>query len=301
MPGRTSVVTTVEEAVAQIPDGAVIGIGGFVTSNKPMALLRALMRQRRRNLTIAVAAGSLEIDLLLGLDMVRRLITSYAGAESIAPVAPLFAARAGRDVELEEVDLGTFAQMLRAQALRIPFMPVRGPVGTDLPRLNPRLRPIEDPFGGPPLYAAPALELDFALLHATQADPHGNVQHLGATFVDALVARAARRVIVEVERLVPNEEIRRRPGDTTLPAAFVDQVVVAPYGAHPFASHGGYQLDAEHLKELAGASRQAAQGDASALDAYIARYVDGPASHVQYLEQVGLGRLLGLALEGGSA
>lgn len=301
LPGRTSVVASVEELVAQIPRGAVVGIGGFVTSNKPMALLRELMRQRRDGLTIAVAAGSLELDLMLALGLANRLITSYAGAESIAAVAPLFAAQAGRQVELEEVDLGTFAQMLRAQALRLPFLPVRGPVGTDLPRLNPRLRPLDDPFGGPPLYAARALALDFALIHAAQADPYGNVQHLGATFLDAMLARAARTVFVEVERLVSNEEIRRRPGDTTLPAALVDRVAVAPYGAHPFASHGGYQLDAGHLSELARVSRLAAQGERAELDAYLARYVSEPSNHREYLERVGLARLLDLALEGGTA
>lgn len=295
---RTSVVISAAEAAARIPQGAVVGIGGFVTSNKPMALVRELMRRRCRDLTV-VAVGSLEVDMLLGLGLVRRLITPYCGAESIAPVCPLFGALAGRQVEIEEVDLGTLGAMLRAQTMGIPFMPVRGPVGTAFLERNPRLKPLVDPFGGPDLCAAQALELDVALIHAGQADPYGNVQHLGAIFLDQMLAKAAKQVIVQVERLVPNEEIRKHPEATTLPAALVDAVVVAPYGAHPFASHSAHVLDEAHLREFAAASRAAAAGDTRAFAAYVARYVDGPQSHEQYLDQVGVQRLLSLALHGG--
>lgn len=298
MAGRTPVVMPLAAAVASIPDGAVVGIGGFVTSNKPMALLRALMRRRARRLTV-VAAGSLEIDMLLGLELVERLITPYCGAEALAPVCPLFGARAGRQVALEEVDLGTLAAMLRAQTMGLPFLPVIGPVGTAFPERNSRLKPLANPFGGPDLFAAAALPLDVALIHAGQADAFGNVQHLGAVFVDQMLARAARRVIVQVERLVPNETIRRAPESTTLPAALVDAIVVAPYGAHPFASHAAHLYDEAHLRGFVAASRALAAGDAAALAGYVARFIDGPADHAAYLEQVGVAALLGLALEGG--
>ena len=289
MAGRTPVVMPLAAAVASIPDGAVVGIGGFVTSNKPMALLRALMRRRARRLTV-VAAGSLEIDMLLGLELVERLITPYCGAEALAPVCPLFGARAGRQVALDEVDLGTLAAMLRAQTMGLPFLPVIGPVGTAFPERNPRLKPLANPFGGPDLFAAAALPLDVALIHAGQADAFGNVQHLGAVFVDQMLARAARRVIVQVERLVPNETIRRAP---------VDAIVVAPYGAHPFASHAAHLYDEAHLRGFVAASRALAAGDAAAFAGYVARFIDGPADHAAYLEQVGVAALLGLALEGG--
>ncbi len=299
MAERTPVVISAAEAAARIPDGAVIGIGGFVTSNKPMTLLRELMRQRRRNLTL-VAAGSLEVDMLLGLELVERLITPYCGAESVAPVCPIFGARAGRQVRLEDLDLGTLGAMLRAQTMGIPFMPVAGPVGTAFPERTPLLQPLPNPFGGPDLYAAKALELDVALIHAGQADAYGNVQHLGATFIDQMLARAAKQVIVQVEKLVPNEVIRKQPEATTLPAALVSAVVVAPYGAHPFASHSAHVFDEKHLKEFAAAGKALTAGDGTAFNEYVARYIDGPADHTQYLEQVGVQRLLSLALEGGA-
>lgn len=299
MATRTAVVCTAAEAIARIPDGAVVGIGGFVTNNKPMALLRALMRSRRRGLTIVAPAGSLEIDLLLARGVVDRLITSYCGAEALAPIAPVFAAKVGAEVPLDEVDLGTVAAMLRATAMGLPFLPVRGPLGTDIPVRNPRLRPLPDPFGGPDLLAAPALQVDFALIHAIQSDPYGNVQHVGARFLDEMLARAARQVIVQVERLIPNEDIKKNPGGTTLPSAFVDAVVVAPYGAHPFASHTVHGLDRAHLLDLAAAGKAYAKGDPAALQAYMERYIDGPADHAGYLEQVGFKSLLALGLEGG--
>lgn len=296
---RNPVVVTAAEAVATIADGAVVGIGGFVTTNKPMALLRQLMRAGRRNLTLVATTGSLEIDMFIATGQVGRLITPYVGAEAIAPIAPLFAAHANVDVAVEEIDLGTLHYMLRCQAMGLPYLPLRGPVGTSLVDLNPRLKTIADPFGGPDLVAAPPLALDVALIHAYQSDPYGNVQHCGATFLDEIMARAARRVVVQVERLVTNEEIRKAPRETTLPAALVDQVVVAPYGAHPFASQNVNRLDAQHLQEFVQVCKAGVRGDRAGLDAYMQRYVTGTADQEEYLAAVGFSRIFSLALVDG--
>lgn len=296
---RNPVVVSAAEAIASIPDGAVVGIGGFVTTNKPMALLRQLIRTGRRNLTVVATTGSLEIDMLIARGQVERLITPYVGAEGLAPIAPLFAAHANRDVIVEEVDLGTLHYMMRCQAMGLPYLPLRGPVGTSLVDLNPRLRQIPDPFGGPDVVAAPPLALDVALIHAYQSDPFGNVQHCGATFLDEVMARAAKRVVVQVERLVTNEEIRKAPRETTLPAALVDAVVVAPYGAHPFASQNVHRLDAAHLTEYAQICKRAARGERDELDSYLERYITGTTDHESYLGRIGFQRLFSLSLVGG--
>jgi glutaconate CoA-transferase subunit A len=174
----------------------------------------------------------------------------------------------------------------------LPFMPCRGGVGTSYPELNPEMQLFTDPVGGQTLLAVPALEPDVALLHAACADPFGNVQFVGTGYADRLLWRAATRTLVQVERVVPNEEIRRAPERTALLA---HAVVRAPFGAHPFSSPGHYLEDRAHIAELVEAARASTRhGDRAPFERYLDRYVRGPATHVDYLETVGLRRLLSL-------
>jgi len=285
-----------DEALSLVSDGDVIGIGGFITSNKPCALLRGLMRARRKNLTIVAGPSSLEVDLMIALGMVERTVTPYVGAEALAPIAPFFGKWAGRRFAVDEVDNGTVIAMLRAQMQRLPFMPT-SVAGTSIPELNRHVKMIEDPFGGPPVAVVAPIKLDVALLHAGQADSFGNVQHQGAHFIDHLLAQAADRVIVQVERLVSNAAIRKAPLETSLHSAFVDAVVELPYGAHPMASQNHYGIDARHLEEYVRAAKSYLQGDEDLFAQYLARYVDGPSTHAEYLEAVGMERLRSLRLE----
>ena len=144
MAERTSKVRSLQEATALVKDGDTIAVGGIVSTNRPMAILRQLMKERRRDLSIITFQGGLDIDLMIGLGMVKTLTVSYMGAEALAPVTPFYARRAcDGGLEIEEVDLGTVLFMLRARAQRLPFLPSWGPVGTSLPKLNPRLKVIE--------------------------------------------------------------------------------------------------------------------------------------------------------------
>lgn len=298
MARRTPLLTSVEEAASLVNDGDTLGIGGFITTNKPMAVLRQLMKERRRNLSIIAFPSSLEIDMMIALDMVKELTVPYVGAEAFAPVAPIYAKRVSEDkLQLREVDLSTVLFMLRAKMQGLPFMPTRSVIGTSLPEINPLYRMIEDPFGGPPLYAVPPAEVDVAIIHAAQADEYGNVQHLGAPFADAMFAHVAKKVIVQVERVVSNEEIRLRSLATTIPSGIVSAVVLAPYGAHPFASQNHYQVDGHHLKEYLEAAKGFVEGNTQGYEEYVGKYIDSPSSLPQYLQTVGFERILSLGLE----
>lgn len=298
MAERTSKVCSPQEAAALVRDGDTIALGGIVSTNRPMSVLRQLMKERRSNLSIISFQGGLDIDLMIGLGIVKRLIVSYMGAEALAPVTPFYGRRAcDGGLEIEEVDLGTVLFMLRARAQRLPFLPSWGPVGTSLPKLNPRLKLIEDPFGGPPVVAIAPAHVDVAILQANQADRYGNVQHIGASYGDALVAHAADKVIVQVEKLVSNEEVRKSPRDTTIYHGMVDAVVVAPYGSHPFACQNYYQRDETHLREYVQAARAHLEGRPEEFQAYVARYIDSPSSIAEYVQAVGLERILSLAME----
>jgi glutaconate CoA-transferase subunit A len=176
----------------------------------------------------------------------------------------------------------------------LPFLPWRALVGTSFADLNPDLVLFNDPVAGEPLLAVPAVTPDIALLHASAADPYGNIQHIGSGFGDRAIARASAYTVVSVERIISNEELRRAPERTSIP--LVDAVVRAPFGAHPFSSVGHYLEDVAFLKEiyLPGAERWRADDDRSELDRFFDAWVHEPTDHFDYLERVGVRRLFGL-------
>jgi len=287
---------TVEDAAELIRDGDTIGIGGFITTNKPCALIRRLTRLRCKHLTVVAAPSGPELDLMLANDMIDRLITPYCGAEAVSPILPFFQKWAGRRFQVDEVDNGTLIAMLKAQIQRVPFLPVNV-VGTSIPDLNPRVKVIDDPFGGPPIAVVKPIEIDVAIIHATRADRWGNVQHFGPLFIDHLFAQAAKKVIVTVERLVPNATIRGNALLTSLPSAFVDVIVEAPYGAHPGGSHNFYRLDTERLRMFVDGAKAYFAGNPEPWNSYMELFVDGPATHGEYCEMVGMSNMFKLSLE----
>lgn len=271
-----------------------IALGGLATACHAMAFVRHIIRRNLRDVTvIGSAVGGLDVDLLIGAGCVRKVISPYVGAEALAPIGPLFRAAAERDeIEVWECDEGQYYAGLQAAAQMLPFLPCRGGVGTSYPEINPDLKLFADPVGGQTLIAVPALEPDVALLHAACSDPYGNVQFVGTGYADRLLWRAATRTLVQVERVISNEEVRRFPERTALLA---DGVLRAPFGAHPFSSPGFYLEDREHIVLLVNAGRTFARtGDRAPLDAYLDRYVRKPSTHVDYLEQIGLRQLLSL-------
>jgi glutaconate CoA-transferase subunit A len=292
--GRSSVVLGEEDALDLIQDGMTIALGGFNTAAHPMVIVRGLVRRGLRNLRIIGSTiGGLDLDLLIGAGVAKEVVTSAVTGEAIASVGPFFraAAEAGA-VRVWEADEGILYAGLRAAGQGLPFLPWKAGVGTSLPELNPDLKEFADPIRGERLLAVPALRPDIAFVHVSQSDVHGLGQHVGSGFGDRLLHRAADRTVITTERLVPNEEIRRRPIDTSIP--YADGVVKARWGAHPYSSPGHYLVDDVHLKEYVAAANASRKGDPDPFKDYLARYVSGPKSHTEYLEAVGIRRLLEL-------
>jgi glutaconate CoA-transferase subunit A len=292
--GRRAV--TADEAALEgwFRDGMTVALGGLATAGHAMVAVRHLVRRGVRDLTVVGSAvGGLDVDLLIGAGCVRRVICPYVGAEALASIGPFYRAAAERgEIEVWECDEGQYYTGLQAAAQMLPFLPCRGGVGTSLPEINPDLIPFRDPVRGEALLAVPAITPDVAILHAAQSDAYGNVQFVGTGYADRLLWRAAERTLVQVERIVSNEEIRRAPERTALLA---HGVLRAPWGAHPFSSPGFYLEDRAHIAELVAAGRAwARQRDRGPLEAYLARYVHGAPTHLDYLEAVGLRRLLSL-------
>lgn len=292
---RKKVIIDEADAAGWIKDGMTIVIGGFITSSHPMSIIRRVIRNGVKNLTVVGSASSgLDVDLLIGAGCARKVISPYVAGEAIAPIGPFFRVAAERgEIDVWEIDESMYYCGLRAAAHLLPFMPWRGCVGTCYPEVNPDIKAFKDPIGGDTLLAVPAIKPDIAVLHAAYADPYGNVQHVGTGFGDRAMHLAADRTIVQVEKIVPNEEIRREPAKTSIVGA--DALVRAPFGAHPYSSPGFYVEDREHLKEyVAAANAYAKSGDRGLFDAYLEKYIFGPEDHFEYLERTGFRRLLSL-------
>jgi glutaconate CoA-transferase subunit A len=276
------------DAARWIADGMTIAIG----QPTPMAIVRQIIRRGIKNLTIVDAGFSL--DLLVAAGCARKVISYYAGGGFGNPVMPAFRRTAERgEIDVWECEEGILCAGLQAAAQMLPFLPWRGGVGTSLPEINPELKVFKDPINGESLLAVPPIKPDVAILHAASADAYGNVQHHGGPgWIDLFMYRAADRTIVQVERVISNEQVRADPWKTTIPSA--DAIVRAPFGAHPFYSRGFYLQDDEHLREYSSASSDFASGSTGAITAYLDRYCRRPPTHADYLEQIGITRLLSL-------
>jgi len=257
MTRRAEKVVALAEAVREIEDGSTIAIGGLSYFNAPMAIVRELIRQQKRGLTVITSAvAGVQVDLLIGAGCVRRLISPYVGMEELGAAPNFRRAVEGGEIEVCEIGEAFLAFGLKAGAAGAPFFALpRALAETDLVRVNPEYRFTRDPFTGEEVLCVPALRPDWALLHAQQSDPFGNARHLGSAYMDALLARAARRVLLSCDELVSHEAVRAEPQRTTVPAVLVDRVVPLWGSAHPTASEPLYDVDREHLRRYLALSR----------------------------------------------
>ncbi len=236
-----------DDVVARLESGMTIGIGGWGSRRKPMALVRAIARSNLRDLTI-VSYGGPDVGILCATGQARRVVYGFVSLDSI-PLEPHFrAARQEGRVEAVEYDEGMFYWGLFAAANRLPFLPTRAGLGSSVAEVNPHLRTVADPYGGPDLLAVPALELDAALVHLNRADARGNAQFLGPDlYFDDLFLLAAKQRYVSCERIVDTEALLDEGTLQTLRVnrSMVDGVVEAPGGAAFTSCEPDYDRDEE--------------------------------------------------------
>ena len=287
----TAKVMSADDVAGELRSGMTIGIGGWGSRRKPMALVRAILRSSLTDLTI-VSYGGPDVGLLMAAGRVRRVVCGFVTLDSI-PLEPHF--RLGRQagtVELTELDEGMMHWGLLAAAHRLPFLPIRAGLGSDVLRVNPDLRTVRSPYAdGEELTAMPALRLDAALIHLNRADPHGNGQYLGPDpYFDDLFCQAADRSFLSCERVVPTPELLASgPAQSLLVSrAMVDGVVETPGGAHFTSCVPDYGRDEAFQAEYAAsaASPEAWQrfragylsGDEAAYQEAVGRFRDTPAA-----------------------
>jgi len=264
-----------------IKDGDSVAIGGAWLSSHPMALVRQLIRSGIRNLNVMTILGSVDIDMLVGAGCVDRLMFSFVSMEAYG-LPPNFR-RAIEKGELKYDEISGLAIIIGFEATGrgVPFLPYRGPFGSDYLKQRPDFyKKIVCPFTGEEMTAVPAIKPDVAIIHAQRADPAGNIQIEGTAGSDLELAKAARRVIVSVEEVVPTEVLRENPFKTKIPRIYVDMVIEQPFGAHPCSLVPGYVGDPWHMMTY---MDMAAKPDTfkSYLDQYVMRSED------EYLEAAG--------------
>jgi glutaconate CoA-transferase subunit A len=264
---------TSADAIAQLRDGMTLGIGGWGPRRKPMALVREILRSKLQDLTV-VAYGGPDVGMLCAAGKVKKLVYGFVSLDVI-PIEPWFKkVREAGAVEVGELDEGLLQWGLRAAAMRLPFLPTRVGLGTDVMRVNPGFRTVRSPYDdGEELLAMPALKLDCALLHVDVADRLGNTQiHGPDPYFDDLFARAAAKSLVSCEQLV--DRLDRTHADSAKANYFerylVSGVVHAPFGAHPTSCGPRYGWDLEHFKRYG-----AAAGEENGWTRYADEFVRG--------------------------
>jgi glutaconate CoA-transferase subunit A len=233
---------SLQEAVETIRAGDTLGLGGLTLYRRPFALVRALLQRHQdtgtpRDLTLLTFTAGMESDLLVGAGMVIRTRTCYFGLE-IFGLAPMFTYHANRgEIEIIEETEASISFGLRAQMSGVGFMPGRAWLGTDLLKLRPDVRLVQDPYSGEELVAFPPLKANVSLIHALKADIDGNVMIGGNQAIDMELALTADTVIVSAEEIVP--ELNK----ADIVAPLIDGVVLAPNGAAPSSCHPYYPMD----------------------------------------------------------
>ena len=270
---------TEDEVVAALRPGMTIGIGGWGSRRKPMSLVRAILRSDLRDLTV-VSYGGPDVGLLCAAGKIKRLVYGFVSMDSI-PLEPHFqAARQAGAIDVTEYDEGMLQWALYAASLRLPFLPARAGLGSDVMRFNPELRTVISPYAdGEELLAVPALPLDVALLHLNRADAAGNAQFLGPDlYFDDLFATAADRAYVSCERIVPTAELEAAGGVRSLRIHrwMTHGVVEAPNGAHFTSCVPDYERDEDFQRAYAGAAK-----DPQAWAHFAAAYLGGTESDYQ--------------------
>ncbi len=275
---------SVKEAVSKfVSDGDFIASGGFGHTRVSMALIYELIRQKRRNLTMAGKTAVHDIDILVGAGCVNKVEAAYSFGHELRGLSPASRRKVegGQCKVIAEISNAAYQWRWLAGMMGIPFIPSRNLLGTDTAAYSSSIV-VKDPFSGKPINLIPAAYPDAAFIHVHRCDIYGNAQIDGIIIEDFELSRCARRLIISTEQIIDNEIIRKEPWKTSIPFFVVDAVVEVPYGSHPAEMPGLYWFDEEHIAEWLKISRTQ-----EGVEEYFQKYIFGVSNFEQYLEFCG--------------
>ncbi|HSB80671.1 MAG TPA: CoA-transferase [Candidatus Methylomirabilis sp.] len=272
------------DAARLVTSGSSIAIGGSIIRRSPVAFVRELIRLGVKDLRVLAFPAGLTTDMLAGVGALRRVEAVYEG---LFQFGMSFNFRRG--VEAGKIEVGDFPETamiarFRAAAQGVSFSPTRVLLGTGMAAHNPeQIREITCPFTGEKYHAVEAAVSDFTVIHGYTGDEYGNVQwpvQRDSDDIDSIIAKAARRLIVTVEKIVPHAEILRQPTLTYIPHRWVEAIVEVPFGAHPGSCDGYYDEDDEHMLYYQECSKTPGR-----FKEYADKYIYGVKDHWDYLQK----------------
>jgi glutaconate CoA-transferase subunit A len=276
---------SMRDAIAEyVRDGMSVAIEGF-TGFICFAAGHEIIRQRRRDLTLIRMTPDLIYDQMIAAGVARKLVFSYLGNPGVGPLHCLRrAVEQGIPVPLEIEEYSHYGMVGRyaAGAARLPFFPLRSYIGSDMPRVNERIKTVESPYGDGPVAVVPPLNPDLTIIHAQRADMAGNTQLWGLLGVQKEAAFAARNLLVVVEEIVDEAVVRADPNRTLIPGTIVDAVVHEPYAAHPSYAQGYYDRDNAFYLAWDEISR-----DRARTERWLDEWVYGVADRAAYIRKLG--------------
>ncbi len=272
--------TEAEAVRGLVADGDYVSFDFSSFTRGPLALIREIIRQGRRDLWYCAKFTLMESTLLAAAGAVSRIDAGFMGLGDTLNRA----VEEGK-IKVTEWTNGTLTLRHLAGGMGVPFLPTRALLGTDTLKYS-GAKVVRDPFGGKPIALVPAVTPDVGLIHVHQADVYGNARCFGPGVSPLETAAASRKVIISTDEIIDHDDIRKDPGKTTIPYYMVDAVVYAPFGAYPGGLPGVYEMDFEHFAEYNTLEQQ------GHLKSYLDKYVYSMGSHLEMLEKrVGLARL----------
>ncbi len=279
---------------SHVEDDMVVALEGF-GHLIPFAAGHEIVRQGRRGLTLCRMTPDLLADQMIAAGTTKRLVASFfasGSAGSLHEVRRRIESGLPDPLEIEEYSHFGMVCRYQAGAAKLPFFPIKSYVGSDLPKINPRIRRIADPYGGGDIYVVPALNPDVTIVHAQRADRLGNVQMWGILGAQQEAAFAAGAVIATVEEIVDHDVVRSDPNRTVLPSHIVSAVVPCSGGAHPSYAQGFYDRDNAFYREWEGISREP-----DLIVSWLDRFVHGVPDREAYLAELGAERWSALGVD----
>jgi glutaconate CoA-transferase subunit A len=285
-------IMSMEEAVRKyVYDNDTVYMAGF-THLIPFAAGHEIIRQRKRNLTLARLTPDLIYDQMIAAGCAKKLVFSWAGNPG---VGPLHAFRRAIEksfpnpIEIEEYTHFALASRIFAGAVGLPFIPIRSIRGSDLLKYNPNVKLVKSPYSDEEVAVVPPLNPDVAIIHAQRADREGNVQVWGLVCDVREAAFASKRVIVSVEEIVDEYIIRSDPNKVLIPSFIVNAIVEEPWAAHPSYVQGYYDRDNEFYLEWDKISR-----DPELLSKYLDEWVYNVQNRREYVKKLGVEKIMKL-------
>lgn len=283
---------SLKEAVSKfVKDGDNIGVGGFVNSRQPVAIIHEILRQGRKDLILSFQSAGLSIEYFAAgmavneeKNTISRLEFAYFGHEvfGISPLFRYFAENA--KIELEDWSNFNMSARFKAAAMGLPFLPTSSG-GSDVSGKN-RSKTIKCPFTDKDIMLLPASYPNLGIIHVQEADIYGNCRILGSPFTCPEIALASHYTIVTCEKIIEHEEMVKYPYQVTIPFFAVDAVCEVPMGGYPGNVYGHYYFDQKHIKEFLTFADEFRRGNKDNLVNYYQKYIAGVDSTAEFIAKI---------------